>query len=228
LELTLESALSPGAMVGHFAYLLLVISMLMRSITWLRIFVILSAIVALIYGWVFLHDPVTVFWETMLIIVNVVQIFLIWQANRRATFNEDEKRMIAERLRGLSPREARRLLDMGLWVEGAPGTELTEQGQPVKHLVYLVSGLAEIDVDGRIVGQCEAGNFVGEMSLVDGGPASATARVTEQAHYWMIATDKLRKLRAEASPLMAALEVGIAHDLKTKIMASNSRAGQAG
>ena len=103
MELTLESALSPGAMVGHFAYLLLVISMLMRSITWLRIFVILSAIVALAYGAIWLNDPVTVFWEATLIVVNIVQIFLIWHANRSAQFNEDEKRLIAERLPTLSP-----------------------------------------------------------------------------------------------------------------------------
>lgn len=223
MELTLESALSPGAMVGHFAYLLLVISMLMRSITWLRIFVILSAIVALAYGAIWLHDPVTVFWEAMLIIVNVVQIFIIWYTNRRAQFNEDERRLIAERLNTLSPREARKLLDMGLWLEAEPDTDLTEQGQPVRHLVYLLSGEAEILVDGRVVGKCEPGNFVGEMSLVDGGPASATAKVTKDAYCWMIPTDKLRKLRADRSPLMAALEVGIAHDLKRKIVASNAR-----
>ncbi|WP_050928213.1 Crp/Fnr family transcriptional regulator [Aestuariivita boseongensis] len=223
MELTLESALSPGAMVGHFAYLLLVISMLMRSITWLRIFVILSAIVALAYGAIWLHDPVTVFWEGMLIVVNVVQIFIIWYTNRRVQFNEDERRLIAERLNTLSPREARRLLDMGLWIDALPGTDLTEQGQPVHHLVYLLSGEVTIEVDGRTVGRCEPGNFVGEMSLVDGGPASATAKVAQEAYCWMIPTDRLRKLRREASPLMAALEVGIAHDLKRKILASNAR-----
>jgi hypothetical protein len=223
LELTLESALSPGAMVGHFAYLLLVISMLMRSITWLRIFVILSAIVALAYGAIWLHDPVTVFWEGMLIVVNVVQIFIIWYTNRRVQFNEDERRLIAERLNTLSPREARRLLDMGLWIDALPGTDLTEQGQPVHHLVYLLSGEVTIEVDGRTVGRCEPGNFVGEMSLVDGGPASATAKVAREAYCWMIPTDRLRKLQREASPLMAALEVGIAHDLKRKILASNAR-----
>lgn len=210
-------------MVGHFAYLLLVISMLMRSITWLRIFVILSAIVALAYGAIWLHDPVTVFWEGMLIVVNVVQIFIIWYTNRRVQFNEDERRLIAERLNTLSPREARRLLDMGLWIDALPGTDLTEQGQPVHHLVYLLSGEVTIEVDGRTVGRCEPGNFVGEMSLVDGGPASATAKVAQEAYCWMIPTDRLRKLRREASPLMAALEVGIAHDLKRKILASNAR-----
>ena len=223
MELTLESALSPGAMVGHFAYLLLVISMLMRSLTWLRIFVVVSATIAILYGAIWLHDPVTVFWEGMLVVVNVVQLVLIWIGNRRAQFNEDERRMMDERLQGLSPRQARRLLDMGLWVEGEPGTDLTEEGQPVRHLVYLLSGEVAIQVDDRIVGQCEAGNFVGEMSLVDGGPASATARVTQPSRYWMISTDRLRKLRVDGSPLWSALEVGIAQDLKRKIMASNIR-----
>ncbi|TNF59101.1 MAG: cyclic nucleotide-binding domain-containing protein [Rhodobacteraceae bacterium] len=223
LELTLESALSPGGMVGHLAYFLLVISMLMRSILWLRIFVIASALVAITYAGIWLKDPVSTFWETMLVTVNVIQILLIWRSNRRARFTEEEQTLVSERLRNLSRHEARKLLDMGLWVEAAPGTRLTDEGHPVPYLVYFATGGAEIEVGGRIVARCGPGNFVGEMSLVDNSPASATATVNAPSRYWMIPTDRLRKLRAEGSSLSAALEAGIAQDLKGKILAANAR-----
>jgi hypothetical protein len=61
------------------------------------------------------------------------------------------------------------------------------------------------------------------MSLVDDSPASATATVNQASRYWMIPTDRLRKLRGEGSPLSAALEAGIAQDLKGKILMANAR-----
>lgn len=222
LDLTLESALSPGGLVGHFAYVLLVGSMLMRDITYLRIVVILSALVAIAYGAIWLNDPVTVFWEALLVCVNVVQIFLVWHGNRRARFSPAEQMLVDSKLTGLSRRDARRLLNLGLWVDGAPGTELTREGEPVAHLVFLQSGRVTINVDDHQVGSCGPGNFVGEMSLLGDTPASATAVVSEPSHYWMISTDRVRSLRTTHPELAAAIKMGIAHDMKTKIIAINT------
>lgn len=74
MELTLSSAFSPGAMVGHLAYLLLVASMLMRTLFALRLLVIASALVAIAYAAIWLNDPVSSFWEALLVVVNILQI----------------------------------------------------------------------------------------------------------------------------------------------------------
>ncbi len=224
LELTLESALSPGGMVGHLSYLLLVISMLMRSLTTLRILVIASALAAITYDVVWLKDPVGVFWETLLVTVNVVQIALLWSANRRARFTEEESEFIARRLRRVSRADARRLINMGVWADGAVGTVLTTQGQPVENLIYLVDGRVDIYLDGKIVGTCRPGNFVGEMSVLDQAPASATAVVGRTSRYWLISSERLRKLQVANPEVAAALEVGIAHDLRRKILTTNASA----
>ena len=44
MELTLASAFSQEGLLGHAAYVLLVLSMLMRTLLWLRLLVIASAI----------------------------------------------------------------------------------------------------------------------------------------------------------------------------------------
>lgn len=222
LELTLESAFSTGGMVGHLSYLLLVISMLMRSMTVLRIIVIASSLVAITYDIVWLKDPVGVFWETLLVLVNVIQLALIWNANRRSRFTKEEQSLIDARLARLDPRDARQLLDMGFWAEGGPGTPLTQQGKPVRFLIYLVSGKVNIICDGQKVGFCGPGNFVGEMSLLGDSLASANAVVAKPSRYWMIQTDKIRGLRDSEPALAHAIEMGIAQDLRTKIIVSNA------
>lgn len=83
MELTLESAFSSEGALGHFAYLLLVSSMLMRRMFWLRLLVIASALVAIAYSALILTDPVSTFWETLLVIVNIGQLSLSWWQDRR-------------------------------------------------------------------------------------------------------------------------------------------------
>lgn len=228
MELSIKSAFSTGGLVGHLAYLLLVVSMLMRSMVRLRILVIASALVAIAYDFFWLKDPVGVFWETLLVTVNVVQIAVTWHLNRRTSFTEEERSLIDARLSSLDRKDARSLLNMGLWVDGAPDTVLTEQGQPVPFLVYLVSGRVDIIFDGQKVGSCGPGNFIGEMSLIGGETASATAVVAEPSRYWMISTDRIRALRQKSETMIKVLESGIALDLRHKILSENSKKASSG
>ncbi|NKB45742.1 MAG: hypothetical protein GKS03_15840, partial [Alphaproteobacteria bacterium] len=87
MELTLQSALSFGGMVGHMSYFLLFVSMVMRVMWVLRVLVILSALVGITYDIVWTKDPVGVFWETSLVVVNVVQLTIGWMQNRAEKFS---------------------------------------------------------------------------------------------------------------------------------------------
>lgn len=221
MELTLDSVFSIGGIVAQLAFALLVLSMLMKTLWSLRIMVIAAACVGFLYSTVFLNDPVSAFWQALLVLVNVLQVAREWMTNRRARFSVEEEAFVKERLYTLNPGEARQLLNMGVWADGAAGTKLTTQGKPVDNLVYLASGEVDIRFDGATVGACLPGNYVGEMSVLNGGPASATAVVSESSRYWMISAEQLRNLHSNAPNIAAALELGIAKDLRHKIMAAN-------
>jgi Co/Zn/Cd efflux system component len=134
------------------AYILLVASMLMRTLSALRILVIASALIAILYATIWLNDPVSSFWEALLVIVNVIQITREWHRNRRARFSAEEQEFVSERLSSLSRGDARHVLNMGVWADGTTGTVLTTQGMPVKHLVYLIAGAVDIEFDTVKVG----------------------------------------------------------------------------
>jgi hypothetical protein len=225
MELTLESAFSVGGLVGHTSYLLLVVSMLMRRMFWLRVFVIASALVAITYDAVWLKDPVGVFWETTLVLVNIVQIILLWRDDRVARFSEEERAFLDTRLRGLSGGQARRLIDAGTWADLPDGETLTVEGQPPTHLVFVASGRVGIDTGGRRVAECGPGAYVGEMSLIDDGTASATARVEGAARVWRIPMARLEALRQSHPEQTAALDASIARDIRAKLVALNRRHG---
>lgn len=202
--------------------------MTMRSMTWLRILVIASAATAIAYDIIWLKDPIGVFWETLLVTVNIIQIAREWLREQRARFTPEEEEFVRARLSGLSKADARRTLNMGIWADGAPGVVLTTEQKPVDNLVYLANGLVDILMNGQKVGSCSPGNFVGEMSVLSKSPASATAIVAAPSRYWLIPGDKIRDLKEAEPTIAAAFQSSIAGDLRDKIIAGNAAANSEG
>ena len=75
--------------------------MIMRRMLWLRIFVILSSIAGICYAIFILTDPVSVFWETTLIAVNMLQFAISAWQNSRARFSPDERKFMDQHFSGL-------------------------------------------------------------------------------------------------------------------------------
>ena len=221
MELTLESALSTGGLVGHLSYLLLVISMLMRRMGALRLLAIASALVAISYDVFWLGDPIGAFWESLLVLVNVVQLTVSHLDNRRARFSEEEAEFVRGRFPRLSRAHRRKLLNRGLWITGEPEARLTTEGEAVKHLVFLASGEVRIETAGQVVAVCEPGAFIGEMTVLGGEPATGTAVLSMQSRYWAIEAGALRALVKAVPEIGESLQASFTRNLRDKLIRSN-------
>jgi len=221
MELTIESAISPGGLVGHFAYLLLVVSMMMRVMWILRVFVIASSFVAISYCVIWLKDPVGVFWESLLVLVNIVQLTITYFTNKRSRFDEEEAGFVHTCFPGLSNSLKRRLIDLGDWIDNNPGVELIKEGEPVSHLIYLADGQIKVASNGRTVGYCESGSFIGEMTVLTSSPATASAFISKPARYWSVNAADLRKLISSHEEIEQAVQACFQRNLLAKLVASN-------
>jgi hypothetical protein len=224
MELTLESAFSSDGLLGHFAYIILIFSMLMRTMFWLRVFVIISATLAVAYASIILNDPVSTFWETLLVLVNIAQLTIANWRNIRARFSDAETAFVARHFPTLSRGEARALLDLGTWRDLADGDVLATQGHPVSALSFLASGRAGVEVGGVHVAECGADDFVGEMTVLSAQPATATVRATGPLRVWQIAPDALRNLLERRDVFARELDAAIARNYREKLVQMNSMA----
>ena len=217
----LEQFATPGKLVGHLSYILLVTSMIMRSMKRLRMIAISAGVVSAFYGYFFLKDYVTVFWEIVFVCVNLVQLLILEFENRRARFSEDEQQFIATALPEVENAHAKRLLRLAQHIELDVGTMLTREGEPVDKLIFLISGAVRIDKAGAMVGVCGHDDFIGEIGFMLGTTATATTVVTNSVRCLSFDHSTLRNLLAKEASLRHALETSFNRNLVEKLVKSN-------
>lgn len=221
-----NSALLTRYFVGNLEYVLLIASMLMTRMLLLRLLAIGSGLVGASYSTFWLSDPVGTFWEMAFTLVNIGQIALIAYRNRVSRFNDEEQAFYTQVVPTLEPFQMRRLLQTGMWRDGRPGVELTRQGEPVSHLVFLRSGAASVFVDGRRVGDCSEGDLIGEISIRTGKPAIATVVADTSIRYFALERDALRRLITADPEIAMAVDVSNRLDLEIKLVRMNQTALQ--
>lgn len=113
------------------------------------------------------------------------------------------------------------LLDRMIPVRVRAGADLLVHGEPADALYLLCDGSLEVslDLDGRRLelGQVQAGAWLGEVNLVDGGPASATVRVTRDARLMRLTRDDLAELRSSHPAVALALTRSLNRDLAHRV-----------
>ena len=114
-------------------------------------------------------------WPALLVAVNAAQLAAMIQRSRTGDQREEERELLGHVLGIEEPAGQRRLRDLLRWRDVAEGEVLIREGQAEPPLVYIARGIGRVEHDGRPVGVCGAGDFLGEMSLVSGQLAIAIA-----------------------------------------------------
>jgi len=100
----------------------------------------------------------------------------------------------------LSRREIRRIVEAGRELEFPPGRMMVQEGSIASDFYLILSGRATVSRNLRKVRSLQTGDFFGEISVLDGGPRSAT--VVAETRVLVFRLDRpafLRLLRTEGS-----------------------------
>ncbi|WP_417309295.1 Crp/Fnr family transcriptional regulator [Devosia sp.] len=214
--------LAPDSVLTHLAYALLIISMLMRDMSWLRAIAIAAGVLR-ITNRAFVHvDYVVVFWESIFVAVNVGQLLLLWYYARRHRFSADEQVFLKHLPKGVERVVAQRLLRLSTLREVEDGAVLTRQGEPMTDLLFVTEGVVQIEQGDRIVAVCGAGDFIGEMSFLSGANANATARAAHPLRVIAFDQKKLRAALDRDANLRRALDASFSSGLVGKLSKSQA------
>jgi CRP-like cAMP-binding protein len=115
----------------------------------------------------------------------------------------------------LSPRHRRKVADAARIRRFTDGTPLVVRGHAASELFVILSGRVTIDIPGSAPLGMSAGNFVGELALLDGGPRSASVVADGPVVTLAITGRRFRKL-LQAEPSIA---IGVAEELARRLRA---------
>jgi CRP/FNR family transcriptional regulator, cyclic AMP receptor protein len=101
-----------------------------------------------------------------------------------------------------SRNELREIAKLGTPIDVARGAVLTEEGAPGSEFFLLLEGEARVKVRGATAAVRKTGDYFGELSLIDGGPRTATISAAEDCSLLVFNRGEFRTL-LRSSPTIA-------------------------
>ncbi|MGH2358789.1 MAG: cyclic nucleotide-binding domain-containing protein [Candidatus Limnocylindria bacterium] len=113
-------------------------------------------------------------------------------------------------LAGLEPRVRRRLTEVGKRRNYAAGETIVQQGTTGTALYIILSGTARVEkADGERLGELRAGDFFGELALIEEHPRSASVMADSETECLLFPAWEFTALLEEhpeiSIPIMKAL-----------------------
>jgi CRP-like cAMP-binding protein len=79
-------------------------------------------------------------------------------------------------------------------IEYGSGDALVREGDPGETFIIMVTGRAVVDQGGKRIREMSAGDFLGEISLIDHGPRTATVTAVEPIDALVVGADDFGRL----------------------------------
>jgi CRP-like cAMP-binding protein len=155
------------------------------------------------------------------IVISLVGITRHYILTHRARFTDEEKAFMESVLPEMEKLKARRLLNLGAWVDRESGTMLTEEGKPVSHLFYLSKGTAEVRSNGAVVARLPEKSLIGEITALSGAPSTGTVCLAETSRCLMIPSGALRELLERDAETRRQVDACFAGHIKEKLVNTN-------
>ncbi len=218
---------STGSILLQLGYACMLSAVISRSAMMRRLSILAAALLFALRAALPPVDPMTLAWMAIITLTCAGLIGRPFIKNAAVIFTPEESVLRAAIFDALPAHEARHLMDQGWWVHGAPGETLTQEGKPIETLVFMQSGSARVSVGGRKVGNCGAGDLIGEATALTGAAATATVVLDSASRLWCIKAATLRDYIGANPDIGSSLERSFRIALRAKLMATNQAiAGQ--
>ena len=95
---------------------------------------------------------------------------------------------------GMTDRSFEAIANLASETDFATGDQLVRQGTPGDSFIIIVNGRAIVERDRRRLRELGPGDFLGEISLIDGSPRTATVTALDPIHAFVIGREGFLQL----------------------------------
>jgi hypothetical protein len=208
-----------GHLAGHLASILTMAAYLLKDILWLRTLTILSCFAGIAFNFFVPATPLwtVIYWNILFALINIVQVAIIIKQRSGVHFTEEEKELHDTLFKNFAPFEFMKLMRVGKWLEAKQGQILATEEKPIDSIMLIYNGLVGVETHGQEVATLKDGNFIGEMSFITGGAASATVKALRPTRYISWPKDAISQLLNRNPSMRFAMQAMLSTDLSKKL-----------
>ena len=216
----MDSNVLMGHLAGHLASILTMLAYLLKDILWLRLLTILSCFAGIAFSYFAPATPLwqMIGWNILFAIINIVQVAIIIKQRSGVHFTEEEKELHDTLFKNFAPFEFMKLMRVGKWLEAKQGQILATEKKPLESVMLIYNGLVGVETDGKEVAKLKDGNFIGEVSFITGGAASATVKALLPTRYVAWPKEAISQLLNRNPSMRFAMQAMLSTDLSKKLM----------
>lgn len=208
-----------GHLAGHLAAVLTMVAYLLKDILWLRLLTILSCFAGIAFNYFVPATPLwsVIYWNMLFAAINIVQIAIIIRERTGIHFTEEEKELHDTLFKNFAPFEFMKLMRIAQWLEAKQGEVLAVEKETLKAVMLIYNGMVGVETNGQEVARLKDGNFIGEVSFITGGAATATVRALQPTRYIAWSKDAISQLLNRNPSMRFAMQAMLSTDLSKKL-----------
>lgn len=209
-----------GHVFGHLASILTMLAYLLKDILWLRLLTILSCFAGIAFNFIVPSTPLwtVIYWNVLFAVINIVQVAIIIKQRSGVHFTEEEKELHDTLFKNFAPFEFMKLMRVGKWLEAKQGEILATEKRPIDSMMLIYNGLVGVELDGKELARLKDGNFIGEVSFITGGAATATVKALQPTRYVAWPKEAISQLLNRNPSMRFAMQAMLSTDLSKKLM----------
>jgi len=211
-----------SSLLVHLATLGYIFGFLLKNQLILRLLVLGSTFLYIAYYYIYPTQPLwaAIMGSMLIVLANIIGTLSILYDQLPIKI-EPKYMPIYQSLQGIRPREFRRLMKAAEYQTTDGNFTLTHENEAPTHLYYLEQGIGIAKKNGRSFTIPE-GRFVGEISFILGGNATATVDIPKGTTFLSWEKTILNKLLGKYPNLQRSFEARIARDMASKLASSES------
>ena len=206
--------------LGHLSFILLATSFLLRDILHLRLVAITAATSNAVFSYYGLDSPnlIVVFWQTVFVAINTVWSISLIRQRRGISFTDEERELYGTIFRAFSPLEFMKLMRIARWEAVKDGEVLVHADSELDDVMMIYNGEAEVMLSDGATRRLRDGAFIGEMSFIRGGAATATVRAVQPTRYVAWSKSGLRGVLDRNPTMRSTMQTVFSEDLTNKLL----------
>jgi hypothetical protein len=203
----------------HAANVLLLVAYSVRDILWLRLFAVVSALIAIPY---FVLQPtplwVPIGWSAVFAAINLFQSWRLFMERRPVKLTPEEEEVRRLVFEDLPSRKVLQLLSVGSWITAETGERMIERGKCPEGVSLIVRGTVRVARKEGVLGDLVAGNLVGSALLLSGTPSDVDAVVIEPVRALRWEVETLERYLSANPEVRIVVQRHLARDLGGKLV----------